>query len=82
MGGGELGVWNVWGLGGGGEDGPSGVSVVVGVGEADEGRRFGSALGVLEAPAFMARAFKALARVTRLAESITDAAPDKPKNRG
>jgi len=82
MGGGEFGVWNVWGLGGGGEDGPSGVSVVDGVGEADEGGRFGSALGVLEAPTFVARAFKALARVTRLAESITDTAPDKPNNRG
>ena len=37
MGGGELGVW---GLRGGGEDGPSGVSVVVGVGEGEDSGRF------------------------------------------
>ena len=51
MGGGELGVWSVCGLRGGGEDGPSGVSVGVGVDEGEDSGRFGSAVGVVEAPA-------------------------------
>jgi len=80
MGGGELGVWSVWGLCGGGEDGPSGVSVVVGVGEVNDRGRFGSAVGMVEAAAFEARAFKAFARATLLDESITDPASDKPRN--
>ena len=73
MGGGELGVWSVWGLRGGGEDGPSGVSVVFGVGEGEDDVRVGSAAGVLEAPALAARAaFSAFAKTILVEESITD----------
>ena len=74
MGGGELGVWSVWGLRGGGEDGPSGVSVGVGVGKGEDSGRFGSAVGVVEAPALGAQAFNAFARTILLDESITDLA--------
>ena len=75
MGGGELGVRSVWGLRGGGEDGPSGVPVVVGVGEGEVNGRFGSAVGVVEAPALEARAaFSALAKTILLHDPITDPA--------
>jgi len=74
MGGGELGVWSVWGLCGGREDGRSGVSVVVGVGEGKDSGRFGSAVGVVVVPALGVRAFNAFARTILLDESITDPA--------
>jgi len=48
--------------------------VVVGVGEVDDRGRWGSAWGVVDAPAFGARAFKALARAILFNESITDPA--------
>jgi len=44
--------------------------VVVGVGEVDDRGRWGSAGGVVDAPAFEARAFKALARAILVDESI------------
>jgi len=48
---------------------------VVGVGEGEDNGRFGSAIGVVEAPALGARAaFSALARTILLDESITDPA--------
>jgi len=59
-----------------------GVWTVCGVGD---GGRVGSAVGVLEAPAFadvaLGRALKVLASAIRLDESITDAASDKQKNK-
>ena len=75
MGRGELGVWElgVWGLRGGGEDEPSGASLVVGVGEGKVSERFGSAAGVEDAPALVARAsFSAFVKTIILEVSITD----------
>jgi len=70
---GEFGVWREWG--------ELGVSVVWG--DGDGGGRLDSVVGMLEAPAFaLRRAFKDLVSSTRLEESITDAASDKPKNKG
>jgi len=49
--------------------------VVVGVGEGEHNGRFGSAVGVVEAPGLEARAaFSALAKTILLDESITDLA--------
>ena len=48
--------------------------MVVGAGEVDDRGRWGSAGGVVDAPAFRARAFKALARAILVDESITDLA--------
>ena len=79
MGGGELGVWRVWG--------EFVVWVVCGeVGLCGGSERVFSVMGVSEAPALadvaLVRAFKALARARRLDESITEATPDKQKNKG
>ena len=47
--------------------------MVVGVGEGEDNGRFGSAAGVVEAPALEARAaFNAFAKIILLDESITD----------
>ena len=77
--GGELGVWRVWGE----------LVVWAVCGEAGLCGGFEgvfSVIGVSEAPAFaevaLVRAFKALARARRLDESITEATPDKQKNKG
>ena len=49
--------------------------MVVGVGEGEDNGRFGSAVGVVEAPALEARvAFSALAKTILLDESIIDPA--------
>jgi len=48
--------------------------VGVGVGEVDDRGRWGSVGEVMDAPAFGARAFKALARAILVDESITDPA--------
>ena len=48
--------------------------MVVGVGEGKDSGRFGSAVGVVEAPALGARAFNAFARTILLDESIIDPA--------
>jgi len=54
--------------------------VVVGVGEGEDNRRFGSAAGAVEAPTLEARAaFSALAKTILLEESITDPAFRKTK---
>ena len=46
---------------------------MVGVGEGEDGERFGSAAGAEEAPALVARAaFSAFAKTILLEESITD----------
>ena len=53
--------------------------MVVGVGEGNDSGRFGSAVGVVEAPALGARAFNAFARTILLDESITDPAFSQTK---
>jgi len=85
MGGGDLGVWSERGeFGVCRERGELGVSAVWGSG--DGGNRLGSMGEVLEAPPFAdfasRRAFKDLASSTCVVGSITDAAPNKPGNRG
>ena len=73
---GEFGVWWEWG--------ELGVSAVCG--SSDDGDGLELRGEVLEAPAFAdvvpRRAFKDLASSIRVAESITDAAPNKSGNRG
>ena len=85
MGGGDLGVWSKREEFGVCKDwGELGVSAVWGSG--DGGNRLDSTGKVLEAPPFAdfesRRAFKDLASSARVAGSITDAAPNKPGNRG
>ena len=79
MGGGELGVWRAWG--------ELVLWAVCGeVGLCGGSERIFSVMGVSEAPAFadvaLVRALKALASARRLDESITEATPDKQKNKG
>ena len=76
IGGGELGVWRLWG--------ELVVWAVCGeVGLCGVSGGFLSAMEVSEAPAFaevaLVRAFKALARARRLDESITEATPRQAK---
>jgi len=82
MGGGDLGVWSVRGeFGVCREWGELGVSAVWGSG--DGGNKLDCIGEVLEAPPFaLKRAFKDLANSIHVAKSITDAAPNKPSNKG